>query len=245
MISTRKLVIFGASGHGKVVADIGQSVGFSSILFVDDSRSKAGSAFYGHSVMSWEQFLDRHLACSEMVVALGIGDNRNRERCFNRVIAAGFELVTLIHSSAVVAPSARLGLGTVVMATAVVNADARVGDGAILNTGSVVEHDNRIGRFVHLSPKVALGGDAHVGDRTHLGLGAVVLPGRRVGTDARVGAGAAVIRPVPDGLTVAGVPARPLRSARNLLVFQARGNASARYSTEDRLAAMHETSHPG
>jgi sugar O-acyltransferase (sialic acid O-acetyltransferase NeuD family) len=213
-MTTRALIVYGAGGHGKVVADVGRSMGFTLAAFVDDGLAKVGTIVFGAPVVSWERLVGERGRWADAVVGLGIGDNSVREECFRRIGAAGLPVATLVHPRAVLAPSSRIGVGTVVMASAVVNPDAEVGDGAILNTGSIVEHDNRLGRFVHLCPNVALGGNVSIGDRTQLGLGAVVLPGVHVGADVRVGAGAVVHRPVADGLTVVGVPARPIaRSA--------------------------------
>jgi sugar O-acyltransferase (sialic acid O-acetyltransferase NeuD family) len=213
-VKARRLAVYGAGGHGKVVADVARSAGWSIECFVDDASARAGATFFGAPVLSWEALLALGQASATLAIALGIGDNPVRARIFDKVQAAGFSVPVMIHGRATVAPTATLMDGTVVMAGAVVNPDARVGVGAILNTGSVVEHDCELGRFVHLSPNSALGGAAHVGDFSHVGLGGVVLPGIRVGAGVRVGAGAAVIRDVPDGLTVVGVPARPVRSPR-------------------------------
>jgi len=213
-MTKRRLLVYGASGHGKVVADAGRSAGYALAGFIDDSSFKDGQEFFGAPVLAWERLMEQRRLWTDAVIALGIGDNDARERCFGLVTSAGWELVTVVHQSAVIAPSARVGVGTVLMAGTAVNPDASVEPGTILNTGSIVEHDNRIGRFVHLSPNVALGGHVTVGDRTHIGLGAVVLPGVEVGSDVRVGAGAVVTRPVRDGLTVVGVPARELQRSR-------------------------------
>jgi sugar O-acyltransferase (sialic acid O-acetyltransferase NeuD family) len=209
-MTLERLIVYGAGGHGKVVADIGRSVGFHVAAFIDDNAPWIGMTFFGAPVLCWERLIAERAAWEGALLGLGIGDNTERQRCFERIATARIPVVTLLHPTAVVAESARIGVGTVAMARAVVNPDAVVGKGAILNTGSIVEHDNLVGDFVHLSPNVALGGNVWIGDRTHLGLGAVVLPGVRVGTDVRVGAGAVVHRPVVDGLTVAGVPAHPI-----------------------------------
>jgi sugar O-acyltransferase (sialic acid O-acetyltransferase NeuD family) len=213
-MTKRRLLVYGASGHGKVVADAGRSAGYALAGFIDDSSSKEGQEFFGAPVLTWEHLLDERRHWNEVVIALGIGDNTDRERCFSLVTSSGWEVVTVAHETSVIAPSARVGVGTVLMAGTVVNPDAVIDRGTILNTGSIVEHDNRIGRFVHLSPNVALGGHVTIGDRTHVGLGAVVLPGVEVGSDVRVGAGAVVTRQVGDGLTVVGVPARELPQSR-------------------------------
>src|SRR3990172_3176363 len=209
-LAIRSVIVYGASGHGKVVADIALCAGYTLAGFLDDDPSKVGGVLLGAPIFSWEALSRRREAWSDSAVALGIGDNAHRERCFGRLRASGIVIATLVHPAAVIARSARLGAGTVAMARAVVNPDAVVGEGSILNTGSITEHDGDLGRFVHLSPNATLGGGVSIGDRTHVGLGAVVLPGVRVGADVRVGAGAAVHRPVEDGLTVVGVPARPM-----------------------------------
>jgi sugar O-acyltransferase (sialic acid O-acetyltransferase NeuD family) len=203
-------VVYGASGHGKVVADIARLAGLELAGFLDDDPAKLGGVHFGFTVLSWEVILRQHERTPELGVALGIGDNARREACFARLVAAGLTVPCLVHPSAVIAASSRLGAGTVVMAGAVVNPDAMVGEGCILNTGSVVEHDDRLGRFVHLSPNAALGGGVSIGHRTHIGLGSVVLPGVAIGDDVRVGAGAVVHRPVADAATVVGIPAHPI-----------------------------------
>ena len=169
-------------------------------------RASGGSRF-----CHWSVGLKLLGAIESASLALGIGDNAARERCFERLRSNGIRISTVVHPRASVSRSAQLGEGTVVMAGAVVNPDARCGHGAIVNSGAVVEHDCILGAFVHVSPNAALGGNVAIGDRSHVGLGASVIPGTRIGRDVRVGAGAAVVRDVADGQTVVGVPARPLR----------------------------------
>ena len=205
-----RLFVFGAGGHGKVVADAVLARGLVVEGFLEDDAARAESRCLGLPVRAWRSWLDGLADRSAVSVALGVGDNAARAALFERLKRERIAVVAVAHPAAVLARSATLGDGTVVLAGAIVNAEARIGAGAILNTGSVTEHDVVLGDFVHVSPGAALGGGAQVGAGSLIGTGAVVLPGVRVGARARVGAGAVVNRLVPDGATVVGVPARPL-----------------------------------
>lgn len=208
--------MWGAGGHGKVVADLVRALGHAVAGFVDSDPAKLGEEAEpgGARVVVGGEALLRALDAGEPLpagadaFALALGDNRLREACLRRL--GGHALPALVHPSATVSPSALVGRGTVVFAGAVVNAAARIGDAAIVNTGAVVEHDCELGAAVHLSPRATLAGGVRVGDRAWVGAGATVIPRVEVGADAVVGAGAVVIRDVAAGQTVAGVPARPL-----------------------------------
>jgi len=207
-----KLVIYGCGGHGKVVADIALACGLAVEGFVDDSAPE-GERVLDLPILGGPAWLEARR--SEVRVALGIGENRARYRVYELCERLGMTPVTLIHPTAAVAASARLGEGVVIMAQAVINPEARVANGAIINSGAIVEHDCEIGAFAHLSPNTTLGGTVRIGDFAHLGLGASVLPGKAVGEEAVVGAGAVVIADVPSRVVVAGVPARVQRQLEN------------------------------
>lgn len=202
-----RLVVVGAGGHGKVVCDVLLSMGLAVDGFVDDGKP-VGERVLGLPVLGNTAWLDDNASR----IALGIGDNVRRRLLAERFVKTGSELVTGIHASATVAPSATIGPGAVVMAKAVVNPDARVDAGAIINTAVVVEHDCVVGAYAHLSPSSALGGTVTIGAEAHVGLGAVVLPGMTVGAGSVVGAGAVVNKTVPERVVVRGVPARIGRS---------------------------------
>ena len=206
----QRILVFGAGGHAKVVAEVARALGQEVAGFLEDGEAREGHAHFGAQILSWRRFVADLQRWEGVPIALAIGDNLGRARAFERLGALGRPVATLIHPSAVVSPTAVIGAGTVIMPTAVVNADARLGLGVIVNTGAVVEHDVELGDFVHLSPHVALGGGVRVGPRAHLGLGAVALPRVNINTDVRVGAGAVVLSDIPPGATVVGVPARPI-----------------------------------
>jgi sugar O-acyltransferase (sialic acid O-acetyltransferase NeuD family) len=209
------LVLWGASGHGKVVLDVARAMGgFETISFIDDACEEFGREFCDCQVFRASHYLQllKDKGCSRYVVS--IGSNEMRAACFQRAFDHGLLPATLVHPSAVISESARLEDGTVVMAKVVINAGAQIGKNCILNTAAVVEHDCRVGDHVHLSPGVLLGGGVTVHSFAHVGIGAIALPGSEIGEGAIVGAGAVVLDSVPSGTTVVGIPARVLARAR-------------------------------
>jgi len=202
------LVVYGAGGHGRVVADAARAAELEVMGFLDDAVPA------GQQVLDWRVLgdLDWLQGRHNISVALGIGANDVRRQVADKLERAGAALATVVHPTAVLSPYAEVGPGVVVFALAVVNVGARIGRGAIVNTGSILEHDVAIGDFAHVASNAALGGNARVGADAMLGTGAVVLPGRAVGDRSIVGAGAVVSRDVAADVVVAGVPARRMNS---------------------------------
>jgi sugar O-acyltransferase (sialic acid O-acetyltransferase NeuD family) len=206
------LVLWGAGGHGKVVLDIARATGeFNTISFIDDACEKSAHELCGCQVFGTGRYLQmlKGTTCGPRYL-VSIGKNEMRAVCFQRALEHGLLPVTLVHPSAVISESARLGDGTVVMAKVVINAGAQIGRNCIVNTAAVVEHDCVIGDHVHLSPGVLLGGGVTVHSFAHVGIGVIALPAVEIGAGAIVGAGAVVVNSVPSGATVVGIPARAL-----------------------------------
>lgn len=203
-----RVFVYGASGHGKVVADILLANRTAVAGFVDDSFQGEASEILGLKVLGTGDWLATQARSEPVAVALGIGDNAARQKVAKRCIDQRIALVSAIHPAAVVAASARIGAGAVVMAGAIINPDAQVGAGAIVNTGSIIEHDCHVGEFAHLSPNAAMGGGARLGSLSWLGIGATIIHSVKVGSNTVIGAGAVVVRDLPDGVVAMGVPAR-------------------------------------
>jgi sugar O-acyltransferase (sialic acid O-acetyltransferase NeuD family) len=208
MVKLKIIYVYGAGGHGRVVADVLRAARQPLAGFLDDSACRGRVSNRVLPVLDAMKWMSRTEARDGIGVALGIGDNRARKEVADLCRRSGFKIVTVIHPSAVLSPAARIGVGTVVMPLAVVNADARLGSGVIINTGAVIEHDCIVGDFAHISPNAVLGGSARVGPFSLLGLGAAVLPGVGVGSRSIIGAGAVVVRDIPDDVVAMGVPAR-------------------------------------
>jgi sugar O-acyltransferase (sialic acid O-acetyltransferase NeuD family) len=205
-----QVVVYGASGHGKVVADILCACGIGVKGFIDDDPQKFGDGS-GLKVLGNAEWLAIRAAHEPFAVALGVGDNFCRLTIAERCVKMNVQLLTAIHPSATIAASARISPGAVIMAHAVVNADAVIGRGVIINTAAIVEHDCEVGNFAHLSPKVAIGGHVQVGDFSWLGIGSNVIPNIKVGTGSIIGAGATVLQDVNDWVVAVGTPARILK----------------------------------
>ena len=199
-----RLVIIGAGGHGRVVADIAAKKGYTDIRFADDH---AEGTCMGFPIIGTTADLERwNDGATDFVI--GIGNNAVREK-----IARQFDInwVRLIHPSAQIGLGVTLGRGTVVMAGAVINPCAMVGAHCIINSGAVVEHDNVLGDFVHISPKAALGGTVRIGELTHVGIGATVRNNIEICGGCTIGAGAVVVQNIQGSGTYVGVPARKIK----------------------------------
>lgn len=201
----KRLAILGASGHGKVVADVAELCGWD-VAFFDDAfpnvRRNGAWAIEGRT----DELLQQVERFAGVIVA--IGHNRTRLAKLSLLRDHGFSVETLVHPQACVSRYAVVEPGCVVFAGAVVNAFARIGEGCILNTLCGVDHDSVLGAGVHVSPGACLAGGVQVGEATWIGIGASVRQLVCIGPDVVVGAGAAVVGEVPDNVTVVGVPAR-------------------------------------
>ncbi|MDG9883156.1 acetyltransferase [Pseudomonas sp. GD04058] len=203
-----RLAILGASGHGKVVADIAERCGWEELAFFDDAWPARSINGVWPVIGNTRSMLARLHEFDGVIV--GIGNNKVRHEKMQMLMEAGARFISLVHPHAIVSRHAVVGAGSVVMAGAVINVSTVVGRGAILNTASSVDHDCSLGDFVHVSPGANLAGGVEVGQHSWIGIGASVRELVKIGAGVVVGAGAAVVRDVADGITVVGVPARPL-----------------------------------
>ena len=197
------LIIYGAGGHARVVADVARACGVAISLMVDDAPS--ADAIDGVPVRAAAEFDVQVAAPFSFVV--GIGNNAVRQRLFLELKKFG-EALTLVHPFTSISPRAALGQGTVIMPGVMVNTGATIHDNVILNTSCSIDHDCVIGSHAHICPGVRLAGTVTVGAGTMIGTGAVVIPGIRIGENCTIGAGSVVVRDIPDGSVAYGSPAR-------------------------------------
>ena len=196
----KRLAIVGASGHGKVVADIAVLNGYEDILFYDDDTTKKECGRY-KVVGTYDDAVNSD---REIFIAIGNADIRRR-------MVRGIEpdrLPTLLHPRTVVDHDVKLGKGTVVMAGVVINSDASIGDGVIINTCSSVDHDCVIRDFAHISVGAHLSGTIDVGEGVWIGAGATISNNITICNNCMIGVGAVVVEDINVPGTYVGVPAR-------------------------------------
>jgi sugar O-acyltransferase (sialic acid O-acetyltransferase NeuD family) len=202
------IVIYGASGHAKVVIDAIRRAGDYHVVALVADGVPDGSEFEGIPIRGGRECLSalHHEGCSHGFVA--VGDPRARLTLSELLIGSGFQLPSIVHPNAVLAEGVRIGEGVFVAAGAVINAGSVIGNMVIVNTRASVDHDASIERLVHLAPGSTLAGHVTVKEGAWVGIGATVLDRRVVGEWSIVGAGAVVTRDVAPHTKVMGVPAR-------------------------------------
>ena len=196
------MIVYGASGHGKVIIEILESMGAAGIEVWDDAEKPP----------VWQYPVTRPFSQGppQKPFVIGIGVNATRKKVAAQLEGRGsFGIAT--HPTAHISQRAAIGEGTVIMAGAAINADTQVGKHCIVNTCASIDHDCVLGDYAHVSPNATLSGDVHIGEGTHFGAGAVAIQGIRIGKWCTIGAGAVIIRDVPDYATVVGNPGRIIK----------------------------------
>ena len=210
---TSKLLIWGASGHALVVADIIRLQGiYKTVGFLDSvTPQRQDENFCGVPILGGEEQLD---ACKEKgidYIIFGFGDCQARLKLSKIACKKGFSLATAIHPSATIAADATIAPGTVIAAGAVVNSEAKIGQNVIVNTCASVDHECALAEGVHICPGVRLAGRVKVGRAAWIGIGATVIDRVRIGINTIIGAGAVVINDIPDNVVAYGIPAKVIR----------------------------------
>ena len=201
------LAILGASGHGKVVAETAELLGYQCVFF-DDAYPSVQNNEDWSVIGTTDNLLEQ--ATNFAAVTVAIGNNAIRLEKIQQLQEAGATLATLVHPQAIVSSYANLQPASVVFASAVINPFAQIGRGCIINTAASIDHDCVIAEGVHISPGVHLAGNVSIGKETWVGIGAAVKQGITIAANCTVGAGAVVVKDVVSGATVVGNPAKPL-----------------------------------
>lgn len=205
-----RVIIVGAGGHAKVIIDILQQNKTYQIVGLIDKEETSG--FWGIPILGKDVNLSDLKEQENVSLAfVALGNNILRERVSQRVLEAGYKLINVISSSAMISSKIKMGTGIAVMHGAIINADTEIGNGCIVNSNSSIDHECRIGEYTHIAPGVAISGGTKIGKGCFLGTGCRVIDKVKIGDDVVVGAGGVVINDIQSRCTVVGVPAQILR----------------------------------
>ncbi len=198
------MIVYGASGHGKVIIEILEDINTPHIEIWDDAEREP----------VWDYPVKRPFASGQspadkMIVSIGV--NATRKKVAERLATQNVTFGTAIHSDTHISKRAIVGEGTVIMAGVTINADTSIGKHCIVNTSASIDHDCILEDYVHISPNATLSGDVRVGEGTHIGSGAATIQGVRIGKWCNIGAGAVIIRDIPDFATAVGNPAKVIK----------------------------------
>jgi sugar O-acyltransferase (sialic acid O-acetyltransferase NeuD family) len=212
----KRVVIIGAGGHGREVADIlrqqaERSSELSVLGFVVDEPTLHAEIINDLPVLgdwSWFETVDR----SEIRVVCAVGLPQTRKRLIDRARSLGLSFINAISTLAHLSPYAKIGEGLMMFPYSFASADSFIGDHAIVNVASTVSHDTKIGSYATLNPGVHLAGNVSIGEGCYLGIGSSVIQGVMIGSWTTLGAGTVVIRDLPENVVAVGVPARVIRT---------------------------------
>jgi sugar O-acyltransferase (sialic acid O-acetyltransferase NeuD family) len=208
--------MLGAGGHASVLLDsIARRSDIVVRFILDANPTNWGKKFCGVLVLGGDNLVSSasREGISHFIIGVGaVGNNSPRRELFKLALSHGLQPLSIVHSSATCSEQVSIGEGAQILAGAIVNCGVFLGRNTIVNTGAIIEHDCQIGDHVHIATGARLGGCVTVEEEAHIGLGASIRQGIKIGKCAIVGAGATVVKHVDDGVTVAGVPARPLKA---------------------------------
>ena len=208
MSKNSTLVIIGAGGHGRVVADCATvTERYKEIIFLDDCFAERKQNFHWPivgMVEEWPHYSER----ADFIVAFG--NNKLRQVTLKALNNANVSITNVIHPSAVISASVQLGKGIVVFANAVINIGAIISDGCIINTASTIDHDCVLAQCCHISPGVNIEGGVKIGALTWLGIGSSVIEYIELAERTQTGAGAVVTKPTLANTLYLGIPAKAI-----------------------------------
>lgn len=210
----KNLAVYGAGGHGRVVADLAKILGWRDINFFAENKPNDKVEFSLPYVGNLNCLLDSLAKFDGVIVA--IGNNTVRWGIYQQLKIANAPIIKLVHPSAIIGSSVKIGDGSVLVAGSIINVGVSIGESCIINTGATIDHDSVLGNAVQVCPGVNLAGSVVVGNKSWIGIGASVIQGINIGNDVIVGAGSVVIENIPDGIKVVGNPARAI-NIRNKL----------------------------
>lgn len=204
-----KIYIFGSGAQGRVVLDIFLSqYPMSSFYFVDDSIEKQGQLVNGVEIISQEKMFSQSQNPS---IHVAIGNNDLREKISNEFILKKCNLINAIHATAIVVPSAKIGVGNMIGIYSIVNSNARLGNGCIINTNVIIEHDTLVENYSSISPGAVIGGRVIIREKAFISSNSTIHARVEIGSKSIIGMSSVVTKNVENKEMVYGNPAKFIR----------------------------------
>jgi UDP-perosamine 4-acetyltransferase len=207
-------IILGGGGHARMLIEILTLRGIPILGILDKNYELWGTTNQGVPILGGDDLLPELLTQAKwFAIGLGgTGNNRPRQKLFDYALSLGCEPLSIIHPKAIVSQWTEFGNGSQLLPGCIINVGAVLGKNVIINSGAIVEHDCRIGDHAHIASGARLASTVTIGMGAHIGAGATIRQCINIGSYALVAAGAVVVKDVPDGKIVAGIPAKPLIS---------------------------------
>jgi acetyltransferase EpsM len=202
-----RVILVGAGRFAEETTDVAADAGVTVAAWIEGLDPSREDPFHEPPIL----WVDTQATFEpDLPIVPAIGSPRRRE-LVERLIASGRRLATIVHPSAVIAATAVVEDGAVVFPQVVVGARTRIMTGTIVNRGALIGHHTTVGRHAFIGPGANIAGGVTIGDGAYIGLGSIVRDDRSIGEGAVVGAGAVAVGDVPAGVTVVGLPARPIK----------------------------------
>lgn len=203
----KPLIIIGNGGHAAVLVEI--LIAQQRIIIGYTAPNEKKSFFNLPYLGTDDVIINYHTDEVELVLGLGkINISHSRKSIFEQFSEKGYFFANVIHTTAIVSPSAQIGQGVQIMAGAIVQTNVTIGNSTIINTGSIIDHDGIIGSHTHLAPGTTLSGGVRIGESSLIGVGTTIIQGITIGDETLVGAGSVVVKNIGNRNTAYGVPAR-------------------------------------
>ncbi|AIY13934.1 MULTISPECIES: acetyltransferase [Cellulophaga] len=211
----KKIIVFGASGHAKVVIDIIEKQNEYTIFGLIDSFKSKNSQLYDYKVLGDENHLPKLVQENDIYgIIVAIGDNYTRRIIVNKVLelCPNLKFINAIHPNTYIGKNVLLGSGNVFMPGVIINSNSCINNFCIVNTNASVGHDSVLNDFSSISPGVKIGGNFNLGFGSGISIGTTIIENITIGENTIVGAGAVVTRNIPDLVVAYGNPARIIRT---------------------------------
>ena len=217
MSKIKNIVIFGSSGHCKVLIDIIEKSNRYNLVGIIDKYQEKGKIFFDYEIIGWDEEIEvliknYNIECG----VIGIGDNSTRKKVVEYVyqICSNFKFETLIHPKSNIGKNVIIGDGTVVMSGVSVNSNTKIGSHCIVNTNSSVDHDCNLGDYVSVSPNSGIGGNVNIGDQSFIGIGSNIIHNINIGNNNVIGSSSLVIRDIDSFILGYGIPFREIKKIK-------------------------------